>query len=395
MKRINSGKCKNMMYVQQMSHLPAGNIDTLVDLIEKNLKPNKYAVILHDKDIDDNGTPKEPHVHVMMSFDNARSLRSISQKLGEVDAGGCVHTEHIEVWKGNSNNGYAYLVHETDRARTQHIYDAGEVRANFDYPAFVQNVSQTVSKISECRNAAMVKTMLDMLYQGIMTKEQVEKQLPGSMLGRYQPQIDRVFAKYLQNRAAEWRKEMVEKNKSVRVIWIYGAAGTGKTSFAKQYARKEGQNYYISGSSRDVFQNYTGQHTMILDELRPESIPYQDLLRITDPYGIDSEVMAPSRYSDKALACDLIIITSPFSPYEFYTKMFGTIGSQTDSFEQLRRRISLTLTMTESEIFPAGFDKTRLAYVPDYTRKRPNPHLAIIGQSVKVDADKIYDSMFD
>ena len=50
---------KNMMYEQQVKYLPAQTIDNLVDMIENKLKPKKYAVILHDKDTDDNGTPKE------------------------------------------------------------------------------------------------------------------------------------------------------------------------------------------------------------------------------------------------------------------------------------------------------------------------------------------------
>lgn len=33
----------------------------------------------------------------------------------------------------------------------------------------------------------------------------------------------------------------------------------------------------------------------ILDELRPKSIGYADLLRITDPHALEHEVMAPAR----------------------------------------------------------------------------------------------------
>ena len=33
--------------------------------------------------------------------------------------------------------------------------------------------------------------------------------------------------------------------------------------------------------------------------------------------------MAPARYADKALACDLIVITSPYDPRFFYEEQFG------------------------------------------------------------------------
>lgn len=60
----------------------------------------------------------------------------------------------------------------------------------------------------------------------------------------------------------------------VQVIWLTGPAGTGKTSLAKEYAKKKGQPYFIAGSSRDIFQGYAGEHTLILDELRPKTITY-------------------------------------------------------------------------------------------------------------------------
>jgi len=374
--KSNTVKGKNLMYVQQMKHLPAKTINDLVSLIDNTLKPKKYAVILHDKDTDSDGNPKEPHVHVMMSFDNARSVKNVSKILGEVDENGNVHPEHIEIWKGDCNNGYAYLIHATDKARTQYQYDAKNVIANFDYPAFIQTVSKEVEKVSQYHDASTVKVLLDMLYAGTITKEEIEKKLTGSQYAKNQPGIEKIWAKRLEYMAEEWRKDMIANHKTVRVIWIYGESGTGKTSFAKKYAESAGQDYFVSGSSRDVFQRYAGQHTMILDELRPNTIPYQDFLRITDPFGASSVVMAPSRYSDKALACDLIIITTPYSPFEYYGELNDLSTSFVDSFEQLYRRITLTMVMSETEIMVAHYDEKQYKYVPDPTTSRPNPYSA-------------------
>ena len=114
----------------------------------------------------------------------------------------------------------------------------------------------------------------------------------------------------------------------------------------------------MSGSSRDPFQLYAGQSCIILDELRPRRIEYDDLLKITDPRSIEHGVMAPARYADKALACDLIIITSPYDPRFFYEEQFGLrrdingrcTDNDIDPFEQLHRRITLVIYMTEDEI---------------------------------------------
>lgn len=349
-----SKKAKNMMYAQQVQHLPTEikNMADLVNLIESKLRPKRYAIIVHDKDTDKTGQPKTPDLHIMLSFDNARSLANVAKILGD-------KPQYVEAWVGDANNGYAYLVHATRQARKdgKHRYDPGEVTANFDYGALIQKIGLEVEQ-AHAERSVKPDVLLDMLYTGAITKREVEQQLTGSLYARYRRQIEDVWVKRLQNLAEEWREEMIRQSKQVRVIWIYGPAGTGKTRLARHYADKANQPYSISGSSRDPFQGYSGEHTLILDELRPKTIQYEDLLRILDPYSITDGVMAPSRYSDKALACDLIIITSPYSPKRSYDAVFPPnpydVG-YIDGFDQLDRRVDLTMEMTDSSIYMNEF----------------------------------------
>ena len=207
-----------------------------------------------------------------------------------------------------------------------------------------------------------------------MTKEEAEKHMTGAQYGRYRRQVEEVWAKRLRNLAAEWREEMNEQGKQVTVIWLYGEAGTGKTRLAREIATKRNQPYYISGSSRDVFQAYSGEHTIILDKLRPKVMEYQDILRIMDPFGLTDGVMAPSRYVDKPLAVDLIIITTPYSPWLFYRVLFPERSGQTDRFDQLERRITATIYMQQSSIDLVSFDAITESYIPDAAVSRPNPY---------------------
>lgn len=94
-------KCKNMMYVQKISYLPAGiqTKEALAELIAKELNPTRYAVIAHDKEVDENGNPKETDIHAMLCFDNARYLRSVAKKIGDKE-------QSIERWNGDANNGF-------------------------------------------------------------------------------------------------------------------------------------------------------------------------------------------------------------------------------------------------------------------------------------------------
>lgn len=157
----------------------------------------------------------------------------------------------------------------------------------------IEALASIESRVSKARSHSNIKILLDDLLEGRIDRKGLISQLSGSEYARTKRQIEDVYARRLQVSAAEWRAKMRDEGRRVQTIWIFGPAGTGNSSLAKQYAQSKGEPFFVSGSTRDVFQGYAGQHTIILDELRPSSIPYADLLRVTDPYAIEHEVMAP------------------------------------------------------------------------------------------------------
>ena len=388
---MSGPKSTNMMYVQQLAHLPAQDLDTLKGIVEQKVQPKRYAMILHNQETDKEGNPRPPDIHVMMTFDNARHLDAVAKILGD-------KPQYLEAWDSNHENGYAYLVHATKKAREEgkHQYDPSEVIANFDYPSFLVQVQTKAANTAQPKDLS-AKNLLDALYAGVLPKEEVERRMTGSQLAYYKRQIDTVWQKVLENQAAEWRKEMIAQGRQVTVIWLYGTSGTGKTRFAKAIAKKTEQPYYVSGSSRDIFQSYAGEHTIILDELRPCVMAYQDLLRILDPYGLSSNVMAPARYSDKPLVADLIIVTSPFSPYAFWSKQFGgpegQALAQTDGFDQLNRRISLTMEMQNATINLMVYDDANRNYT--MWRSRSNPYSQQATPTTQNSAVELFGKLLD
>lgn len=381
-------KCKNMMYEQQIAHLPFNSADDLYKTIESKVKPKKMAMITHDKDTDDKGKPTAPHVHVMMSFDNARSITHTAKTIGDKD-------QYIAAWNDKASNGFAYLVHRTEKAKSKYQYDPSDVKANFDYVGELARITQNVqkAKAGKAKNRSNIDQYLNEIYNGNLTKKDVESKITGSEYARYKKQIEDVDAKRLQKEAEAFMKKMREENRSMEVYWIYGRAGTGKTSLAKRIAENKGGEYFISGSTRDMFQDYNGEHTIILDELRPNSIPYADLLRITDPYA--ERVHAPSRYHDKNLAVDLMIITTPYSPIAFYNEMNGFINKAEDSFGQMERRLTLTIYADLNAFYFAEYDSSKEEYQIDLNQIFPNTYSksARIVQSTPSAVDLFNDLM--
>lgn len=330
------GKFRNMMYEQQLKYMPFKNTGELKDIIETKVEPERYAFIIHDKDED-----VEPHIHVMLQFENLRHITAIAKLLGDKE-------QYIQKWDNRSENGFAYLVHRTKGSMAKHQYSLSEVTANFNIADMINENTKKMEK----KSGYAIDTKLDLLKCGFITKKQLISELSGSQYARYKRKIDDVDHLRLELAAEKWRAEKKAEGATVKVIWIFGITETGKSSLAKELAEKMNQPYYFSGSSRDLFQDYNGEHTIILDELRPESIPYQDFLRMTDPHGMtETHTAAPSRYFDKVLAADTIIITSPLEPMAFYQQMFVNPSQRRfDPFDQFERRIAMAIMCTEDLI---------------------------------------------
>lgn len=354
-----SPKCKNMMLEQQVAYLnpQCNTAEKIISYIDDRVHPDKIAAILHDKDQKDNGNLKAPHIHAMMTFRNARYINAVAKALD-------IESQYIKKWDNRASNGFLYLVHKTKKAQEEnkHPYDPSEVTANFNYSDYVAKQAEIREAANE--NGLTPKDLLDLLFAGYISKAEVEKRMTGSQYGQYRRQIEDVYSKRLMIQAEKFRREMKEQGRKIRVIWLFGRAGTGKSRRAREYAENREQSYFVTGSSRDMFQGYAGEHTLILDELRPEVMNYADLLRILDPYG--EQVMAPSRYSDKPLACDFIIITSPHDPFSFYCEAMKKARKDicemrhTDAVDQLMRRLEVIILFTDTYCEALRFDSSKV-----------------------------------
>lgn len=357
-----SEKCRNFMYTQQVAHLPNNmSLDDLYSIVDSQLKPKKWAGILHEHDIkDDNVSPAEAHVHLMMQFENARSLKQIAKEIGD-------DPQYIEKWKGDVSNGFAYLVHATKNARHKHQYSCDEVKANFDYISYMNQVMRRASKVEGVSSANKVNGLLDLIGAGVLSLKDAKNQLSGSVYAKNSDKLKKAHELYLERRADTLYREMEENNELCEVHWFYGKSESGKTFLAEKLAKAQGE-YYLTSTTRDAFEYYQAEPIILLDELRPESIPFSELLAMFNPFS-RGKVTASSRYHNKPLACRTFFVTTPYNPLEF---CYAYHLDQSDSIYQLCRRLASVLMFDEEYIYNMEYDKQQNRYIS--VDKKHNPY---------------------
>lgn len=382
---VTKKKYINIMYVNRVSYLEANGVPTdlykLSEFIKTRINPMEFALILHDKDTTKKGEPADPHIHVALRFKSARYLTSIAKKFKDPIIG------NVRKWDKNYKNMYSYLTHLTTEAQAQKKfqYPFSDVIATFDYNELMMKI---FNELILPRKKVIVNLLNDYGY-GKITFEELEKELTPAEYSDYATKI-KVITKDILNKAdaQNFQETMDSEQQKIKTFFCFGTTGTGKTFWAKELAKKNDISYYITGSERDPFANYEGQELVILDEIRPDSMSYSELLKILDPYNF--EVVAGSRYYDKQLLASTFILTTPFSPKEFYNTFTAdknessihVIEKSGDSIDdiytieidsplQLYRRIT-PLEFTKDSITPLQWDeeKNQFTYLEDL--KEPN-----------------------
>jgi len=96
----------------------------------------------------------------------------------------------------------------------------------------------------------------------------------------------------------------------VEIIWIWGPPRSGKTKLAYEMA---GDDYYIKSTGDHWFDGYDRHEVMIMDDIRPSWMKFEDLLHVLDRY--------PHSLANKGgfrqLHCRKIIITTWMHPEVF------------------------------------------------------------------------------
>lgn len=128
----------------------------------------------------------------------------------------------------------------------------------------------------------------------------------------------------------EYYRDIAQPRDIVKhVKWFHGTTGTGKTRTAVEEA---GEDVWISNGDLQWFDGYTGQRSVIIDDLRGD-VKFNFLLRLLDRYRLK----VPIKGDFVNWEAEQIWITSPYKPEVLFAKQNNDV---TDNIDQLLRRIN-------------------------------------------------------
>lgn len=124
----------------------------------------------------------------------------------------------------------------------------------------------------------------------------------------------------------------------VNVHWICGESGSGKTYHFVDLCNTVGEQevYLISDFRHGAFDKYCAEKVLFLDELKPTSMSFRELLSLLDRY----KQQVPARYTNIYALWSEVYVTSIYAPETLYYAMIPTHLRKADTYKQLYRRIS-------------------------------------------------------
>lgn len=337
------------------------NIDNAIEVIQQKEKViAEYAYIIHDKDIYEQdsethkkGDLKPPHIHLLLKFENNQP-----QKIGYIAQWFGIPENFVNC-KGKSwDSACLYLVHINAADKFQ--YPVADVTASFDYEEFIEEYmaeqeyeedeEEEAGTSKKKKKKREIDKVLEKILSGEIREYNKTLKIDHMLLITYSKKIELAFkvrSEYLQ---------ATQKDRHTECIYITGPSGCGKTTLARKIADYRNFDYFVSSGSNDIMDGYGQEPCLIIDDIRPSVLGLSDLLKMLDP-NLASSVK--SRYKNKYLNCNLVILTTVLSIDDFYKNVFS---EQQEPITQLKRRCSTYIKMNSREICVSLWDKKTMKY---------------------------------
>ncbi len=341
-RKDTSIKIKACMITQQLDYYDTQDISVIESRIKSLSFIKTYCCIIHDKDVLSDWLPKRKHFHAVLTFSNATTIGAVAKGLS-------VPSQCVEKIKNTTKTARLYLIHKNDIDKFQ--YDPKDVLANFDYVDFADDYKPQQKKESIAERIASWEIKQYNLYNYVSVDE----------FARHKQYYDRAFTYR--------RKKMKTMDRNLRCVFICWPSGCWKTTIAKRLAKEEGYKAYISSGWKNPLDDYEWEECIVLDDIRPETFDYNDLLKFTDN---NTDSFVGCRFNNKSIwECKLIIITTVI-PIEEFAKFWAYWN---DTADQLLRRFTTYIDMDSSYIRFYSYNEYEKKYI--MKTRRNNDILAV------------------
>lgn len=295
------------------------SIDELEALCKK-LVNAEYAIMRHDKDI------ASDHYHIAIAYSSPRSVASIANALN-------MPANFVAKWDNRKNNLFSYLTHTTAEARAEkyhyddYLDDATKCRANF-------NLKELISRATVASGLSKVDEYAHAILDGKITKRELLNDENKHFYWNHKTKLDRAIDIRTQS--------LIYNPPKCSTILITGKPASGKTTLATRLARFLcGASVVFASGANDPLQDYTGEKCMIFDDFRPSDYEWINLLALLDPNY--RQRTHQSRYYNKPLATELIILTSVYSIYDIEKYYHDLLPKE--PMQQLFRRVGTVINL--------------------------------------------------
>lgn len=318
------------------------------------------ALAVHDKDflvddatnaiaVDENGHRKNKpaHMHIIIWTEN-KDFRfrygNIGKALGFTDdSGQWRQLRKIKHGKNGIIRLNWYLTHEAADSiedESKVTYPLERVFANFDVRAWRKTHPFQGRKKKEKLYSA--REIFDMLQNGEIVWNDLGNREDTRLFESWSR--SRIRSEVMNMFEASNKYELSLNNNVHRdTFFIFGDAGTGKTTFAKRLLQQRcgSAGYYElvhgngTGSFAGAFDGYTNQKGVLIDELRPEDFSAGTLLNVLNQDNSTRTVQA--RYANRVLVNDITVLTTVTDVRRFWDYVGHTNNTAGEEYQFFRR----------------------------------------------------------
>lgn len=305
--------------------------DKLMERIKEFKAISHYAMIIHDKDIDEEtNEPVNKHVHIVLELKYPYSIKGIASKF--YLAPNFVRKISQKKLYGNKmvqdiGGALSYLTHRN--ASYKHQYSDDKVIASDDW-----DWKAIRAKSEEYTDKSELGSIIEKIVSGEIKESEITFKIDPNIYVKNKTKIDYAFAYKKINDSLDHSRDMT-------VIYIHGSSGTGKTTLAKHFFESKAIDYFVAGGSNDPFDGYKAEEGIILDDARPDWFSPSEWLKVLDPY---TKSMVRSRYHNKNINAKYMLMTSTIDLFHFFDDYAK------EDTTQLYRRIRLLLEVSKEKI---------------------------------------------